>query len=467
MNTTRTESITEGPAGRFPKITEEVVHRYDVAGPRYTSYPTAPEWVEPPRFGPLNYAAKLSQAGEVDAPLSLYFHIPFCRQMCTYCGCNVIVIQNRHAADEYIGHLAMEMDLAAERLGRRRGVAQLHWGGGTPTFLGSEQIERLWSEITQRFQVLPNAEVSIEIDPVETQPEQLRVLRRLGFNRLSMGVQDFDPKVQATVRRIQTVEQTRAMLDEARSLGFSGINFDLIYGLPHQTPETWSRTIDQVISLRPDRTAVYSFAFVPDARPNQRALPAEALPRGTDKLELFRIAFDAFLDAGYRQVGMDHFALPEDELARAQVERRLTRNFQGYTVKAAGDVVAFGVTGISDVQGAYAQNLKPLRSYYAAVERGSFATVRGIELTPDDQRRRRTISDLMCHFAVDLGPDGTDYFAPELDQLRSLEADGFVRVRGPKVELTPLGHVFVRNVAMLFDSRLRQRQGAGVFSKTV
>ena len=449
----------------FPAVTESVVRQYDVPGPRYTSYPTAPEWSGV--FRPADFLGKLSEASRVLAPLSLYFHLPFCRQLCTYCGCNVIVAKDRKAADDYIWHLAREMDLLADRLGTRRSVSQIHWGGGTPTFLTEAQIVRLWSEIAERFQILPGAEAAIEIDPVETTPCQLDLLRALGFNRLSFGVQDFDRTVQTAVHRIQTAEETRSMLEQARNLGFRGVNFDLIYGLPFQTPQTWRATIDQVIAMRPDRTAVYSFAYVPEARPNQRALPAEALPRGTSKLDLFRIAFDAFLDAGYRQVGMDHFALPDDELSRAQAERRLTRNFQGYTVRAASDGVAFGVTGISDVQGAYAQNVRPLRKYYQAIENGVPATDKGILLTAGDIRRRRTINDLMCHFAVDLGPDGLTYFAPEIEELKHYQQSGFANVQGSCLELTPLGRVFVRNVAMLFDSRLRQRQGGREFSGTV
>ncbi len=452
----------------FPAITEDVVRRYDVAGPRYTSYPTVPQWTE--GFTAADYAERLERAGRSDpnAPLSIYVHLPFCEQMCTYCGCNVVISKDRQVADRYIDHLAREMALAAERLGARRTVSQLHWGGGTPTFLSLEQIERLGGEIASRFALTGDAEVSVEIDPVVTSQDQLALLGRLGFNRLSMGVQDLSPEVQQAVHRIQTVEKTRAVLTEARRLGFGSVNFDLIYGLPNQTPERWSRTLAQIVELRPDRLAVYSFAYVPELRAHQRKLDASAIPTGPAKLELFRMAYDAFGSAGYRPIGMDHFALPHDELVVAQAARRLTRNFQGYTVKAAaGDVVAFGATGISDLTGAFAQNVRPLPKYYSAVSAGRFATERGIALSDDDRRRRAVIMQLMCNFWVDLGPDGARDFAGEIEALRTHEREGLLSIDGTAIELTPVGRVFVRNVAMIFDAYLEKPHAKAQFSRTV
>lgn len=449
----------------FPEPSEELVRRYEIAAPRYTSYPTAPEWKAD--FGPDQYSQKLEEAGRSpDAPFSMYVHLPFCREMCTYCGCNVIVTREQSKADVYIDHVLMEMDLAAKRLGDRRKLAQIHWGGGTPTFLNPAQIERLFKGITDRFRIEPGAEVAIEIDPVVTSREQLDLLRRLGFNRLSMGVQDFDPKVQEAVNRIQPAEDTAALVAYARTLGFSGVNFDLIYGLPFQNRESWGRTLEKILAIRPDRMAVYSFAYLPTVKTHQKKIKPEWLPAGMEKLGLFLQAYKTFLSAGYRPIGMDHFALPEDELSRAQEKRVLGRNFQGYTVTAAKDSIAFGVSGISDVAGAFAQGAHLLRKYYEAVEAGRFATERGIALTEDDKRRRAAITQIMCNFWVDLGADG--YFAAELEKLAPFEKDGLLERRGSQVELTGLGRLFVRNIAAKFDAYLN-KEGAdrSTFSRTV
>jgi oxygen-independent coproporphyrinogen-3 oxidase len=450
----------------FPEPSEELVRRYEIAAPRYTSYPTAPEWKKD--FGPEQQADKLEEAGREDpgSPLSVYVHLPFCREMCTYCGCNVVITRDQCKADGYLDHVAKEMDLASAKLKERRRLAQIHWGGGTPTFLDPAQIERLWGEITKRFAVEPNAEVAIEIDPVVTSREQLALLRRLGFNRLSMGVQDFDPKVQQAVNRIQPAEQTASLVEYARSLGFGGVNFDLIYGLPFQNAESWARTLETVVRMRPDRMAVYSFAYVPEVRPHQRKIDKSWLPAGMTKLGLFLQAYKAFVTAGYRPIGMDHFALPDDELARAQDSRALGRNFQGYTVTAAQDSVGFGATGISDVRGAWSQNVHPLKQYYERVDAGRFATERGLVLTDDDKRRRQVITQLMCNFWVDLGSDG--YFAKELERLQAFERDGLLKLDGSQVELTPLGRLFVRNVAATFDAYLgKEGKDRPTFSRTV
>lgn len=450
----------------IPTPSEELLGRYNVSGPRYTSYPTAPTWRED--FGADAFSTRLTDAGARGGsePLSLYVHLPFCRSLCWYCGCNVVISKDPGAADRYLDHLALELDLVAERLGSRRMLSQVHWGGGTPTFLSEAQLERLWTELTRRFTPLPDAEVAIEVHPALTTPGQLSLLRQLGFNRVSMGLQDFDPRVQQTTNRIQTPAQTRALLEHARTLGFSGVNFDLIYGLPHQDAERWARTLETVLAMRPDRLAVYSFAYMPEVLKHQRRMPADALPGVRTKLDLFRAAYEGFVQAGYRPIGMDHFAVPEDELARAQAERRLGRNFQGYTVKAASDVVALGSTGISDVGGAYAQNVRPLPHYSARVAEGRLATERGIVLTDDDRRRRAVITQLMCNFWTDLGDEGARDFAPELERLRSFEDDGLVVRTGSQLELTPLGRLFVRNVAMVFDAHLSRAERPR-FSSTV
>jgi oxygen-independent coproporphyrinogen-3 oxidase len=449
----------------FPEVTDELVRRHDVPAPRYTSYPTHPAWQT--SFTGDDLARKLTEAGTREAePLSLYVHLPFCRSLCSFCGCNVVVAKDSARANPYIEHVDRELALVADRLGSRRRVSQLHWGGGTPTFLDDDQIGALWQSITTRFEIAGDAEVAIEVNPDITTASQLELLRRLGFNRLSMGVQDLDPLVQEAIGRVQSFEQTSDLLGRARSLGFSGINLDLIYGLPRQTPASWERTLGQILAMRPDRLAVYSFAFLPDARTNQRAIPVESVPVGSAKLSLFKQAYEAFVGAGYRPIGMDHFALPEDELSRAQAARTLSRNFQGYTVKAAGDTVAVGATAISDVSGAYAQNVRPLGRYYKAVEEGRFATERGIELSDDDRRRRGLITQLMCNFWVDLGPDAGTHFERELDALREHERGGLLTIRGNEVELTPLGRIFVRNVASVFDTYLRTGSRP-VFSRAI
>lgn len=450
--------------GVFPNIPDDVLQRLDVPGPRYTSYPTAPEWRT--TFGPEQYAERLRQAGrDVAAPLSLYVHLPFCKEMCAYCGCNVVVAKDHNKADAYIHALAREMDLVADLLGDRRRVTQMHWGGGTPTFLDERQLDLLFAGLAARFDFQPEAELAIEIDPVVTSDAQLKLLARLGFNRLSMGVQDFDPEVQRAVRRIQSVEETRSRLELARSLGFRAVNFDLICGLPLQTADSWRRTMEQVAEMRPDRLAVYSFAFVPEARPNQRVLAQYNMPNGREKLTLRRIAHDVLGAAGYRAIGMDHFALPTDELSSAQEQRALRRNFQGYTVLPAGDVVAFGATGISDIAGAYAQNVRPLPRYYKAMEEGKLATEHGILLDADDRERRAIIESLMCNFWVDLGD--SHRFEEELHALQPLERDGLVRVTGSQIEVLPLGQIFVRNVAMVFDAYLRREPAKIKYSRTV
>jgi oxygen-independent coproporphyrinogen-3 oxidase len=442
-------------------------------GPRYTSYPTAPEWTT--AFGAAELTRHLELADrEADRPLSLYVHIPFCRELCRYCGCNVVIARRPERADLYLDHLERELDLVCARLPSRRSVSQLHLGGGTPTFLGEAQLERLWRAIAGRFRILEGAELALEIDPVVTSKGQLSLLRSFGFNRVSMGVQDFTPEVQEYVGRIQSVELTRTLFEHARALGYRGINFDLIYGLPKQRRETFARTLELVVEMGPDRVAVFSYAHVPWMRPHQKRFDEALLPDPVEKFRLFALAHRRFLEAGYLQIGMDHFARADDELARARLERRLRRNFQGYTVNPAGDILAFGITGISDLAGCYAQNLKTLSHYYRSVEAGQLAVERGWVLTPDDLLRRAVITEIMCNFHVDLGAlcarsglDAARVFAPELEALREPEQQGLVARSGLGLELTPLGRVLVRNVAMIFDPYLRRRATAGTFSKTI
>lgn len=447
----------------FPAVTAETVARYEIPAPRYTSYPTVPVWGE---LDGAAYSRQLVVAGDIGRrqPLSLYVHLPFCEELCSYCGCNVIVARKKSIADSYLDHLLKEVELAARRLGPRRSFDQLHYGGGTPTFLSEAQLTRLFAGITKHFEPTADAEMAIEVDPVVTTMDQLELLRAQGFNRLSLGVQDLDPQVQRAVRRVQSAEETAEVVSTARRLGFRGINFDLIYGLPHQTNRSWSRTLETVLSMRPDRTAVYSFAYLPQQRTHQSRIDAAQVPTGAQKLELFALAYEAFARAGYRPIGLDHFAHPDDELSRAQAERRLSRNFQGYTARPAGDVVAFGASAISDVAGLYAQSARPLNRYYEAIDRGAFATERGIRATDDDRVRRAIISAILCNFFVDLAAYAGS-FDREWRELEWLESEGLVTLAGRTVELTSLGRVFVRNVASVFDAYLTADSSG--FSKTV
>ncbi len=448
----------------LPALSDQLIQQLDVPGPRYTSYPTVPEWRSD--YGPDDFISALKTASLTpDEPLALYVHVPFCAERCSFCGCNVVVTRSSEKADRYLDDLEREMNLVTPHLGDRRGVRQMHWGGGTPTFLSEEQIRRLFGMISERFTIAPDAEVALEVDPTVTTKGQIELLGQLGFNRMSMGVQDFDPHVQDAINRVQTFEATGDVVRHARAFGFRGINFDLIYGLPRQTEASWSRTIEQVIELSPDRLAIYGFAFLPELRPHQKRLPLADIPEGPTKHRLFRIAYERLIEAGYQAIGMDHFARPDDELARAQRERRLGRNFQGYTVRAAKDSVAFGLTAISDVAGHLAQNMPQMKRYEAALAAGQLPTLRGIRRTDDDEERGRIITDLMCNFFVDLGPEADRRFAPELSQLDGLEDKGLLHREGPRIELTPLGRFFVRNIAMPFDAYLEGNRHR--FSRTV
>jgi len=460
-------------ADELETIDERLLLAYFRTGPRYTSYPTAPEWTDD--VGPQQLAEHLAQAADEgpESPLSLYFHIPFCRQRCLYCACNVVVAPHGGVAARYLAGIERELTLVAPMLGERRGVDQLHLGGGTPTYLDVGQLRQLWRSISSHFELLPGAEVALEIDPVVTRAEQLELLAELGFNRLSIGVQDFSEDVQRYVRREQSAELTARVYRQARALGFAGINFDLIYGLPKQRLETFDRTLDTVLELRPDRVAVFSYAHVPWMHRHQRVFDEQLIPQGPAKLRLFKLAFDRLSAAGYQQIGMDHFAVPEDELARARAERRLRRGFQGYTVRQATTLLGFGITAISDTSRCYAQNAKTLADYYRRIESGELATIRGCVLDAEDRLRRHVIQALMCNFAVDLERVGQRFavdpratFAAELDQLRQAESHGLLRREGLLLEATPLGRLLIRNIAMVFDSYLRQSTRGELFSKT-
>ena len=457
------------------QITADVLAKYDRPGPRYTSYPTAVEFHE--SFTPQRYLEKLEEASRIpEEPLSLYIHLPFCRARCSFCGCNVIITRKEGVADAYLDQLEREIALVAGRLGKRTNVVQYHWGGGTPTYLDLLQMRRVWDAIAGRFTFAPGAEIAIEVDPRVTSREQADLLKELGFNRISMGVQDFDAEVQDAVNRYQTYEQTRDLHLYLRSLGIESINFDFIYGLPHQTPASFRNTIELALELRPDRVACYSYAFVPWIKAHQKAIRIEDLPPRDVKLELFGIAHELFTRAGYQQIGMDHFALESDSLAVAAREHTLFRNFMGYTTHPAKDSVGFGVSAIGDLGGSFAQNTKKLNRYQDALDQGLPPIERGFERSRDDEIRRDVIQSLMCNFHLDIraverayGIDFASYFA---DSLRRLDegpaAHGFVTRTPDAIDVTGTGRLFVRNVCMEFDAYLPKREGEKpVFSRTV
>jgi len=452
-----------------------LIEKYDRPGPRYTSYPTAPEWDD--NYGPDDFRSAIqnSKTESSASPLSLYFHIPFCRSLCLYCGCNVVISKNREVTGPYLSHIKREIDWIAECIPPGRPVQQLHWGGGTPTYLASDEIKDLYRHILRRFELAPDAEIGIEVDPRATNPEQCGVLRQLGFNRLSLGIQDFDPQVQQAVHRVQPYEMTREVFDLCRGLGFDSINVDLIFGLPHQTMESFADTVDKVIQMRPDRIALFSYAHVPWLKKQQGSF-ARHLPERLEKFGIFCFASRKFSEAGYRYIGMDHFALPGDELVSAQRDRSLHRNFQGYTTKGGCDLYGFGVSAISGLGDTYAQNWRDLHSYYRAIDDSSWPTMRGVRVSAEDRLRRSVINRLLCNLVLvkneveqEFALSFDEYFRDEIESLKELERDHLVRLSADRIEVTDLGRIFVRNVAMVFDSYLNQpEQGDTLkFSKTL
>lgn len=453
---------------------KDLIARHDRPGPRYTSYPTADRFTF--EVGPAQYEAALERASQrPGAPLSIYVHLPFCEHLCLYCGCNVVITRNPKKLDDYLDRLLKEVGMVAERLGERQRVAQLHLGGGTPNYYTVSQLWRLLAEIRLRFEVAEDAEVAIEIDPRHSSRDQLRYLSKLGFNRLSMGIQDFDPRVQEGIGRWQPFEDVSRLVGDARGEGFESINFDLIYGLPHQSRDRFAATIEKVCTLSPDRLAVYSFAYLPWLRKQQNRLDSEAMLEGQPKLDLFLDARDALIGAGYVPIGLDHFAKPEDELAEAREAGTLRRNFQGYTVSDDLETVAFGMTAIGDVGGAYVQNRKQLKDYYAAIDADQLATVRGYACTRDDIARRYVIHELMCNFRLRrdaledrFGLELERDFGPAMADLSSLTQDGLVVVDDEGIHVTQAGEFFVRVVAMAFDRHLREAAPrAQAYSRTV
>ncbi len=455
-------------------LTPELLARYDRPGPRYTSYPTAPQFSA--AFGEASYRERLAAAARrADEPLSMYVHLPFCEARCTFCGCNVVISPRRGPEEPYLAALDSELELLAEALAPRRRLSQLHWGGGTPTYLDPAQCERLFEAITSRFPLADGAEVALEIDPCVTTMEHLATLRRLGFNRVSMGLQDLDPAVQEAVRRVQPLELTREQVMEARRLGFVSVNIDLIYGLPLQTESGFRTTVRAVIrELAPDRVACFSYAHVPWIKPHQRALETGTLPTGWEKFRLFLGAAEELSAAGYRFVGFDHFARPGDELALALDEDRVHRNFMGYTVMPASDQVGIGVTAIGDVAGAYTANQKKLASYQRGVAAGGLPIERGVLRSSEDELRRAVIHRIICSLALDypwversFGIDPRAHFADALAALQPMAADGLVELEADGLRVTPAGRFFLRNLCMPFDAYLAAAAAGPTYSRTV
>jgi oxygen-independent coproporphyrinogen III oxidase len=457
-----------------PVFDKAMILKYDRPGPRYTSYPTAPYFHE--GFDSKAYAEVIDETNAVEnpAPLSLYVHLPFCKSVCYFCGCNVTFTKDRTLGDLYVDHVLKEMDAVAARMKPGRKVVQVHWGGGTPTFIPAPVLERLWKGITDRFEMAPGAEIGVEIDPREVTDQHLELLSRSGFNRISMGIQDFDPEVQKAVHRIQPEDLTRRVIDKCRELKFESINIDLIYGLPYQTRARFQDTVDKISAIGPDRIAVFNFAYLPEMIGHQRAIPKEALPSPAEKLNILEMVVERFTQTGYVYIGMDHFARPEDELCTALKDRTLYRNFQGYTTKAGCDLYGFGVTSIGQVGPTYEQNLKELASYQQAVDGGGLAVFRGVRLTADDLLRRDIITRLMCHFVLykaeieqEYGLKFDEVFADALEDLKPMEEDGLLSLHADRIEVHPLGRLLVRNIALPFDAYLRKGDGAKRFSRTV
>lgn len=457
---------------RNPVVDFDLIKKYDKPGPRYTSYPTAPCFST--SFGNQDFLKLIQEAQERESkPLSLYFHLPFCRSVCYFCGCNVVFTKHREWGDRYIDRIETEMDRILKVLDNRRPVVQVHFGGGTPTFMTARQLERLIDAIHHRFTFAEDAEIGVEIDPREATEEQIYLFREKGFNRMSMGIQDFDPRVQEAVHRIQSEELTRRTVQLCRDTGWESINVDLIYGLPFQTVDTFKKTVDIIIDIDPDRIAVFNFAYLPEMIKHQRVIDPETLPSREEKLRILEMVIQSFTDAGYVYIGMDHFAKPTDELTKALFNRTLHRNFQGYTTKGYADLIAFGVSSISMVGEGYAQNEKDYQAYLARIDEEGMAIYRGIKLHRDDKIRRDLITRLMCHFMVikkeleDLyGIQFDDYFQDELEALQEYEKDELLVLGDQKIEILPLGRLLIRNIAMEFDAYLKKGL-KHAFSRTV
>ena len=457
------------------KIDFDVLKRFNQQGPRYTSYPTAPVFT--PEFTGEDFKREIvdTNADGDGRPLSLYFHFPFCAKLCYFCGCNMRVTHDRGLIRQYNDYLKKEIDLLTPLISKKRKVVQMHWGGGTPSYLLPEEIREIGGYIKERFDFEPDIEASVEIDPRNYTREHMAAFAEVGFNRTSFGVQDFNQKVQEAINRVQSEEITRQTVIWAREFGFKSINLDLIYGLPHQTVETFADTVDKIIDISPDRVAVFNYAHVPWLKKHQAVMPADAMPVPDERLAILKMTSEKLTAAGYRYIGMDHFAKPTDELAIAQEEGTLYRNFQGYSTKAGADLYAFGLSAISQFENIYAQNQKDFKAYYAAVDEGRAATHVGYRMSEDDHIRKETIMQLMCNLEIDkrriereFGIDFEDYFREDIPKLDPFIREGLVANDREKIEVTGSGILIIRNIAMCFDAYLeKMMKEKPVFSKTV
>lgn len=473
MTSPQTNTLASRPVD---VMSPDLLRRYDVAGPRYTSYPTADRFVE--AFGESDYLQALQQRREGVAvkayPLSLYIHIPFCEALCYYCACNKIITKHHERGAEYLRYLEREVALNVAHLGAGQTVSQLHLGGGSPTFLNDDELRALMAMLRRNFEFAPGGEYSIEVDPRTVTAERLNTLALLGFNRLSFGVQDFDPDVQKAVHRIQPAQQVFDLVAASRALGFDSINIDLIYGLPMQTPETFERTLAQVVDLRPDRIALYGYAHLPERFKPQRRIHSQDLPPASAKLVMLSSALRVLMGAGYVYVGMDHFALPNDALAVAKRQGRLHRNFQGYSTQPDCDLIALGVSAIGHVGATFSQSVKTLEAYYDLLDQGRLPVERGLALSRDDLVRRTVIMALMCQGnvlfeSVEVAHlvDFKKYFATELEILAGMQEQGLVLLDDSGIQVTELGWFFVRGVAMVFDKYLQADRTRARFSKII
>lgn len=457
-------------------LNPELLARFDVPGPRYTSYPTADRFVEAFSQADLNQALEFRKqgVGQKNGPLSIYVHIPFCESLCYYCACNKIITKHHEKAAPYLRYLTQEVALYTAAMGMGQSVSQLHLGGGTPTFLSDEELGELMAMLKRSFSLTAGGEYSVEVDPRTVNKERLAFLFELGFNRLSFGVQDFDPEVQKAVHRIQPATQVFALVASARKIGFESINIDLIYGLPKQTPESFDRTLTQVNELRPDRIALYAYAHLPERFKPQRRILSTELPPAASKIDMLSRSMDALMNAGYVYVGMDHFALPEDALAVAKRQGRLHRNFQGYSTQPDCDLVGLGVSAIGRMGGTYCQNAKTMAEYVDMLEHGQLPIVKGLALSRDDMIRRAWIMTIMCQGQIDFASfneawliDVKKYFAPEFSQLESLQTQALVELTEAGLQVSAIGWFFVRGVAMLFDKYLQTDRNRTRFSKII
>jgi len=454
-------------------FSSELLHKYCKAGPRYTSYPTAPYFHE--GFGPAQWEEELRASQDKGRDISLYAHIPFCDTLCYYCGCNMIATKDYSKAEAYLDVLFREIDDVARLTSRSRTVRQLHWGGGTPTYLKPDDLRRLYAYIAERFQMASDAEIGCEMDPRELTLDHVKALRESGFNRVSLGVQDLDDQVQHAVNRVQPEDLIREVYGWIRDQGFYSVNFDLMVGLPHQTPASFERTLDKVIAMAPDRFAVFNYAHVPWMKKHQKLIVEETLPQLEQRLALQKLTLEKLTSAGYIYIGMDHFAKPDDEIVKAQREKTLYRNFQGYTTHKNCDILAFGASAISQTDDVYAQNVKVLSEYRQLVEEGKLPVERGLRITQEDKLRRDAIARMMCDLELDKASFGNSwnidfdsYFATALNELKDMESDGLVVLEKEKVRVTEAGRVFLRNIAMAFDNYLHQQaDDKPRYSKTV